>query len=85
MTNNQVKGTIIAGFVVIVTVGIISYYSIESAKINAEKEKVITEIEQREETERTEERSQFWQKAIFWGKDEDEEGRSTQPTVNQGE
>jgi len=30
------------------------------------------EIEQAAETERTEERSQFWQKLIPWGEDEDE-------------
>ena len=33
------------------------------------------EITQKQETERTEERSQFWQKLVPWGSDEEEESK----------
>ena len=53
------------------------YFINESAQIKADKEEHLMEIHrveteevERQRTERTEERSQFWQKAIPWGKDE---------------
>jgi len=47
-------------------------YSVESAKINAEKELRVTEIKEKETTARAEESAQFWQKLIPWGSYEDE-------------
>lgn len=58
----------IAVVAVIWTVG---NYSVEAAKINAEKEIKRTEIEQIEETKRAEESAQFWQKLIPYGQYED--------------
>lgn len=54
-----------------------AYLSVEHAKIKAERDKEVTIIEQQQKTERTEERSQFWQKLVPWGKDEDEAGSSS--------
>ncbi len=48
-------------------------YSVEAAKINADKAVKQTEIEQVEETKRAEENAQFWQKVIPWGKYEEDE------------
>ena len=48
---------------------------LEEAKIAAETEKEVTRVKEAAATERTEERSQFWQKAIPWGKDESEESK----------
>lgn len=48
------------------------HFGTKQAEINAEKEKAISEIHEREETERTEEKAQFWQKLIPWGNDEQE-------------
>lgn len=67
------------GVVFVVAVGVVASiftigkYSVEAAKIKAEKDIKTTEIHEREETERTEERNQFWQKLIPWGSDESEQ------------
>ena len=53
----------------------VSYFSVERAKIEAEKEKAIAEVHEREETERVEENNQFWQKLVPWGNDEEEENK----------
>lgn len=66
-------GLYITGLVAIaIIVGVGGYFGIQSTKIQAEKEKEITELVEKESTERTEERSQFWQKLIPWGEDESE-------------
>jgi hypothetical protein len=50
----------------------ISLYSVEATKIKAEKDLKVAEIHEREETERAEERAQFWQKLVPWGNYEEE-------------
>lgn len=51
--------------------GISEYASYRKALIEKEREQLIQEAE----TERTEERSQFWQKIVPWGNDEDEDSK----------
>ena len=64
-----------------------SYRDYQKTAIEAEKavqvEELATEraieceqIEQAQKTERTEERSQFWQKIVPWGEDEQEENNN---------
>ncbi len=52
-------------------VGIIAILAIASNR-NREIELEATKIREAADVEQTEERSQFWQKAIPWGSDEDE-------------
>lgn len=74
---------VILSITIIIAIGLIGYFSIEGSRIATERELrqaeilreeriKLSEIEQREETERTEERSQFWQKLVPWGGDEEE-------------
>lgn len=60
---------------IVASIFTIGKYSVEAAKIKAEKDIKTTEIHEREETERTEEKSQFWQKLVPWGNDETEESK----------
>jgi len=62
----------VLGAIVLAITLSIGYFSLESAKIQAEKAVKVEQIEQKEKTERTEERSQFWQKLVPWGKDEED-------------
>lgn len=63
---------------VAVVAGIIAIgnYSVQAAKIKAETDLQKSIVHEREETERTEERNQFWQKLIPWGSDEAEEAKN---------
>ena len=61
------------GIVVVLVVVIgVGYFGLQSQKIEAEKQEHITQIEEHEATERTEERSQFFQKLVPWGENEEE-------------
>ncbi len=60
---------------IVASIFTIGKYSVEAAKIQAEKDIKTTEIHEREETERTEEKSQFWQKLVPWGNYETEESK----------
>ena len=53
------------------SVGIDAYRDAKLAEIEREREIEV----QIQETERTEERSQFWQKIVPWGDDEEEENK----------
>ena len=68
---------IVCGLVIGMLMGVAGFFLVQTMRISAERDKVLTEIEQQQETERTEERSQFWQKLIPWGSDEDEAGTSS--------
>lgn len=64
-------------------VGLIGFFGMKKAEIDrkaaveqAEIEREREERIQAEKTERTEERSQFWQKVVPWGNDEDEENKT---------
>lgn len=66
---------------VVLCVGLMGYFSNVSTQIEAEKavqtkqiEQVEEEVREKQATERTEERSQFWQKLVPWGSDEEEVG-----------
>lgn len=52
------------------------YTHIQKSKIEAPKAIKVEQVRQAEKTERTEERSQFWQKLVSWGKDEVDEGKA---------
>jgi hypothetical protein len=56
-------------------IGGAQYTYVQKAKIDAQREVQVNKIVQAEKTERTEERSQFWQKLVPWGKDEVDEGK----------
>ena len=79
MTNNQVKTAVIAAVGVIVLAVVIGFFGNKRAAIEAERAEQIRLIEREDNaiveaqrTERTEERSQFWQKLVPWGEDETE-------------
>lgn len=74
MNQYQFKSIVAAiiGFVVLALV--VNFFAMERAKIEAQKQIEVEEIRKIENVERTEERSQFWQKLIPWGADEDEQG-----------
>lgn len=82
MSDTQTKLVCITIVILAAFLGVSQYQSrqiekekaIAEAKIEQEK----AAIHEKEETERTEERSQFWQKAVPWGKDEDEQGQTTE-------
>ena len=56
---------------IMVTVCAGGYWITRSKEIETEHIK----IQEQEETERTEENAQFWQKLVPWGEDEDEESK----------
>lgn len=51
--------------------GINGYYDYQKTILDNKKEVLV----EQERTERTEERSQFWQKIVPWGEDESEENK----------
>lgn len=51
------------------------YASYRKALIEKERQIEVERIEQEQKTERTEERSQFWQSLVPWGEDEAEEAK----------
>lgn len=57
---------------IVVAISVVSFFTYKTSIVNADAIKQVTEIQEREATERTEERSQFWQKVIPWGSDEAE-------------
>lgn len=61
------------GLVACIALSIFSVMVYKTAEVQKEERAII----ERESTERTEERSQFWQKLIPWGDDESEDGRGT--------
>lgn len=66
---------VLAIVVIAVICGITKFVSdrnLEHAKIQADTAVKLNEVHEHEETERTEERSQFWQKLVPWGDDETE-------------
>lgn len=65
-----------AGVVVILFAVVIGFFSLEESKINAAKETEIRRVQEAQATERTEERSQFWQKLVPWGSDETEDNNT---------
>ena len=69
--HNVLKLVVIVGVILVSLFGINTYRSAKLAEIEREREIEI----QIQETERTEERSQFWQKVVPWGDDEDEENK----------
>ena len=72
MSNNKFKAIIACVIGTIVSVTVIGYFKMERAKIEAQKQIQVEEIHKIENIERTEERSQFWQKLVPWGEDEQE-------------
>jgi len=74
------KKCLALGFAFVLGIGVIGFFGVQSQKIEAEKEKVVAAIQEREATERTEERSQFWQKLIPWGNYEVETGDESEAT-----
>lgn len=70
----EIKLAAILASGVIVLALVVNYFALERAKIEAQKQVEIEQLHQVEGIERTEERSQFWQKLIPWGDDEDEQG-----------
>jgi len=72
MSNNKFKAIIICVIGTIVLVTVIGYFEKERLKIEAQKQIQLEEIRKIENIERTEERSQFWQKLVPWGEDEQE-------------
>ena len=72
----------LVGIIAVALVGIFvvsGFFGERKAKIEAERVEHVRQIEAEEakviaaqETEQTEERSQFWQKLVPWGSDEDE-------------
>lgn len=77
------KSIVVICICVCVMVGTIGFFGMRTAEINRKAAVEQAEIErerekavQAEKTERTEERSQFWQKVVPWGNDEAEENKS---------
>jgi len=71
---------------IIVVVSVMGFKSYQSGKIEANKVILQAQIDsdrtikqadivEHQSTERTEERSQFWQKLVPWGSDESEQGK----------
>lgn len=46
------------------------YFSYQKSLVDRDRAIQVERIEQEQKTERTEERSQFWQKVVPWGEDE---------------
>ena len=69
MSNKLILGVALI-FAVTVTscLGLVFYYELQQRQLQLQE----TQLIQEQETERTEERSQFWQKLIPWGDDESE-------------
>lgn len=57
---------------IVLCVACLSVYSYNRSIIEAEKSVKEAEIQAATDIERTEERSQFWQKLVPWGQDEEE-------------
>lgn len=65
----------VCGTVVILAI-VGAIYGYHTTQIEAEKSVVETELHEKADVEQTEERSQFWQKLVPWGSDEDESDSS---------
>jgi hypothetical protein len=68
----------------VIVVGSVGYFNVMKTAIKAERDAEIRLIQREEEaviqaqkTERTEERSQFWQKVVPWGDSESENNTNT--------
>ena len=66
-----VRIVVVIAITLLAWVGIDAYRDARLAEIERDREIEV----QIQETERTEERSQFWQKIVPWGDDEDEENK----------
>ena len=72
MRSDQVAMATIAS-VTIAVVMLFVYLTVTAvSENNVQKSVEETRLHEQAETERTEERAQFWQKLVPWGKDEDE-------------
>ena len=69
ITKNHIVIALIVCVTTLASIYMFIGYCREAKQIDAKRTIEQTEIEQKAETERTEERSQFWQKLIPWGKD----------------
>lgn len=77
LTNKTFIALCVAFIVSCTCAGIIiprALIEIRKEMIRAERDVQLERIEQQHKTERTEERSQFWQKVVPWGDDEAEKG-----------
>lgn len=77
----------VIGVSLVLIISITSYFGNKNVKIEAERIEAVRQIQREEEaivqaqkTERTEERSQFWQKVVPWGSDETESNGTEIPT-----
>ena len=62
----------IVGLLVIIGMLVCGLVVIRVSEVEAEKARDLAEITETANVERTEERSQFWQKLVPWGDDEEE-------------
>jgi len=72
LSSNAVQVTAVIAIVIGAALIVGTHTLLERAKIDADRAVKEAEIHEKEATERTEERSQFWQKLIPWGSDEEE-------------
>lgn len=63
------KQTVAINVGLIILFGVVGYFNLQSKKIETEQ----LRIHEQQATERTEERSHFWQKLIPYGNNEDEQ------------
>lgn len=68
MTKQDVKFIAICGMFACIALSILAYFGYQSKIVETEQ----IRVQEAAATERTEERSQFWQKLIPWGSDESE-------------
>jgi hypothetical protein len=74
----------VVALALVILVGVGQYASVRKSQIEAARAAEVRQIEREEaavvqaqKTERTEERSQFWQKVVPWGSDEAEKNEIT--------